>query len=118
MMGDATFWARLVLASLAVWRVTHLLASEDGPWDVIARVRSRLGQGMLGRLMDCFYCLSLWVAAPAAWYVSPRFPDLLAVWLALSGAACLLERAGGDPVIVRPLREERMEEEQHDGLLR
>lgn len=43
--------------------------------------------------MDCFYCLSVWTAAPVAAAVarSPREAPL--TWLALSGAACLLEQA-------------------------
>ena len=32
---------RFVLVSLAVWRVTHLLAEEDGPGDVVVRLRAR-----------------------------------------------------------------------------
>ena len=84
---------RFALASLAVWRVTHLLAEEDGPADAVVRVRAGLGSGRLGELMDCFFCLSLWVAAPASLAVTRRGRELPVAWLALSGAACLLERA-------------------------
>ena len=84
---------RLALASLATWRLTHMLAEEDGPWNAVVRLRSRLGTGPLGEMMDCFYCLSVWVAAPAAVAVAPSKRDLPLTWLALSGAACLLERA-------------------------
>jgi len=98
----AEFWARFVLAVLATWRVTHLLGSEDGPADLIARFRARLGRGFAGKLMDCFNCLSLWVAAPAGLFVSRKTWEWLFAWLALSGAACLLERLGGEPVIIQP----------------
>ncbi len=90
------------LAVLATWRVTHLLASEDGPADIIVRFRRLLGRSLLGTLMDCFNCLSLWVAAPAAVFVSRRFSEWFVTWLALSGAACLLERLGHDPVMIQP----------------
>lgn len=83
---------RFALASLATWRLTHLLASEDGPGDVVARLRERAGQSALGGLMDCFGCLSIWVAAPFAFYVGRRRTDRAVAWLAVSGAACLLER--------------------------
>ncbi len=93
-------WFRLLLVALAVWRVTHLLAAEDGPWDLVARLRARLGEGLLGRLMDCFYCLSLWIAAPAALITASGPQAWLVHWLALSAAACLLERWGSaEPVI-------------------
>jgi hypothetical protein len=85
-------WLRFVVVILATWRVTHLLANEDGPGDVIVRVRVWLGNGFLGQLADCFQCLSLWVAAPLA-LVTTREPLARALtWLAISGAACLLER--------------------------
>jgi len=83
-----------VLAVLATWRVTHLLANEDGPSDIIFRLRRRLGEGLVGSLMDCFNCLSLWIAAPLALFVSTAPLTWAVSWLALSGAACLLERLG------------------------
>jgi Protein of unknown function (DUF1360) len=92
---------RLVLAVLATWRVTHLLASEDGPGEIIFRFRRFLRQSAAGRLMDCFNCLSLWVAAPMALFVSRQPIEWLMGWLAISGGASLLERLGREPVIVQ-----------------
>ena len=63
-------WMLFVLAVLATWRVTHLLASEDGPADIIVRLRRRLGDGLAGSLMDCFDDVSSWIAAPAAFLVA------------------------------------------------
>jgi hypothetical protein len=88
-------WLRLVLAILATWRVTNLLAHEDGPGDVIVKLRARLGQSKIGSLMDCFNCLSLWIAAPAALYISIHPLMWLIAWLGISGAACLLHRLTG-----------------------
>jgi hypothetical protein len=102
-------WMRLALAVLATWRVTHLLGREDGPGQVLARLRARLGWGFWGRLMDCFYCLSVWVAAPFAFFLARRPGELLVAWLALSGAACLLERLGAAPVAFTPLSPEEQE---------
>ena len=102
-MSEASFWTRFVLAVLATWRVTHLLASEDGPADIILRFRSLLGRTILGALMDCFNCLSLWIAALAALFVSRRPLEWLFCWLALSGGACLLERLGREPVVIQPM---------------
>jgi hypothetical protein len=82
----------LVAAILATWRLTHLVAAEDGPWDVVARLRRRAGAGFWGRLMDCFYCLSLWIAFPVAWLVGDDWRSRLIAWPALSGGAILLER--------------------------
>ena len=81
----------LMLAILGVWRITHLLAVEDGPLDIFFRLRGFLGNGFLGRLMDCFLCLSLWVAAPFAWFLADRWKERILLWLASSGGACLLQ---------------------------
>jgi Protein of unknown function (DUF1360) len=93
---------RFVLATFATWRVTHLLAEEDGPADVVVRLRRRAGSSWAGDLLDCFYCLSVWVAVPfgigLALLAGPRSwrgrLRAAPVWcLAVSGAACLLEQA-------------------------
>jgi len=96
------FTLRFVLAVLATWRVTHLLASEDGPADIIVRARAKLGNSFAGKLMDCFYCLSVWIAAPAALFVTRNWLEWIMAWLAVSGATCLLERTGQQPVLIQP----------------
>lgn len=99
-------WFRLVLGILATWRVAHLLAHEDGPWDAIVRLRAALGHGALGGMMDCFHCVSLWVAAPVALAVGRDPLEWGLGWLGLSGAACLLERIGRPPLMIQPLPSE------------
>ena len=89
-MQDFSAWFRLVLAILAVWRITHLLAQEDGPGNLIFKLRKVLGTSFLGKLMDCFLCLSIWIAIPASFYVTRSRVDLILVWLAISGGASLL----------------------------
>lgn len=84
---------RLLLGALVVWRLTHLLAAEDGPWDLIVRLRRCAGQGFWGGLLDCFYCLSVWLALPFALLLGGPWRERLLLWPALSGAAILLERA-------------------------
>ncbi|AKJ27546.1 hypothetical protein [Caldimonas brevitalea] len=102
-MNAAVDWA---LAALAVWRVTHLLAAEDGPGGIVVRLRRRAGHGWLGEALDCFHCLSLWVAAPAAACLAVGWRQGLLGWLGLSAAAILLERAapawGGGPAAFGP----------------
>lgn len=81
------------LAVLAVWRITHLLSKEDGPFGIIFLIRKKAGAGFFGNLLDCFYCLSLWTSIPFAYSGGFGWKQILLWWLALSGAACLLERA-------------------------
>ncbi len=88
------YW--LVLGVLAVWRVTHLLHAEDGPANLVVRLRERAGQGAIGAAMDCFYCLSLWVAFPVALAIGAGWGERVLLWPALSAGAIVLERAGRD----------------------
>jgi hypothetical protein len=100
-----TDWMKFGAAVLATWRVTHLLADEDGPADIIALVRERLDNSELGALMDCFACMSLWVALPFSFYVARKPRDRAVAWLALSAGACLLNQAasrGGSDELLRP----------------
>lgn len=110
-MREWSPWFLLVVCVLATWRLSHLVAREDGPFDAVLRLRARAGDGMLGRLMDCPYCLSIWFAAPAALLLAHRLPEWCAAWLAISGGASLLERltakhpllhGAHDDVLLRP----------------
>jgi hypothetical protein len=86
------FLYRLLLGTLCVWRVTHLFQAEDGPWDVVVRIRRAAGEGFPGQLLDCFYCLSLWLAVPFAFLVGEGWKEWFLLWLALSAGSILLER--------------------------
>jgi hypothetical protein len=94
------FW--FVVGSLAVWRMTHLLVEEDGPGDVVVFLRRSAGEGFWGRLLDCFYCLSLWTAAPVAWFLATSWYEWLLLWPGLSGSAVLLDRMAGGPTVELP----------------
>jgi hypothetical protein len=84
------YW--MLLGTLAVWRVTHFLHAEDGPADVALRLRTSAGAGFWGRLLGCFYCLSLWSSVPFAVVIGSGVIEILLLWLALSAGAILLER--------------------------
>ena len=88
-------WFYFILSLLAAWRMTHLLQAEDGPFDLIYRLRKAMGNSVLGKMMDCFNCLSIWMAIPFAWFLGKTWPEKVLFWLALSGGAILLERITG-----------------------
>jgi hypothetical protein len=111
------YW--FLLGCLGVWRVTHLLNAEDGPWDVSAKLRRAARSGFLGRLLDCFYCLSLWIAAPFAWFLGTGYGERFLLWLALSAVAILLERLTLRPGAIAPYAEEEEGgKRESDGMLR
>jgi len=84
------YW--LVLGTLSVWRITHLLQAEDGPWALASRLRRIAGEGFGGKLLDCFYCLSFWISAPFSYWLGNSWGERLLLWFSLSGGAILLER--------------------------
>jgi hypothetical protein len=92
------YWT--TLAVLAVWRITHLLRAEDGPWHAFARIRGALVRRSWGGALGCFYCLSLWIAAPYAYALGVDWPERLLLWPALSAGSILLERLTEPPPAV------------------
>jgi hypothetical protein len=109
------YW--FLLGVLSVWRLSHLLFAEDGPWDILVRMRRWVGEGFWGKLLDCFYCLSLWIAAPFAFFIGEALKERLLLWLALSGGAILIERVAFQSDTLSPDRYVE-DEERHHELLR
>lgn len=63
----------LFIISLAVWRLSSLLVVEDGPFDIFAQVRSRVGvkydemshpygTNVLSKMLSCIWCVSIWIS--------------------------------------------------------
>jgi hypothetical protein len=113
-MSDAFAFA---LGALCVWRITYLLTAEDGPGHLLDRLRRRLADTPLGRLLDCFYCVSLWAAAPIALTIGGAWTYLLLLWFALSAGAIMIERltAPAGPTTAAYLEDDK---ENPDELLR
>ena len=98
----------LVICVFAIYRAALLIYEEAGPFGVIERLREgvqkhpwRFNPGpdgdlfrALGEGLECFRCLSVWVALPVAVWL--RWPDvvwMLLTWLALSGGAIIIKEA-------------------------
>ncbi len=84
------YW--LALGALAVWRITHMLHAEDGPWAIFARLQELVARGFWYELLGCFYCLSVWIAAPFAAWLGDTWKERLLLWPALSAASIVIER--------------------------
>jgi hypothetical protein len=106
---------RLVVGLLTVWRITHLLQAEDGPWDILVRLRRAAGNSFWGKLLDCFYCLSLWVAAPLAFLLGQTWLERAWLWPALSAGASLLEQASNLSLRIPPAPFAEDPEENQSG---
>ena len=83
---------KYIVLVIVVWRLTHLIGAEDGPFDLIFKLRKLCGNSFFGKLMDCFYCLSIWIGILAAVYVSRNWETIIMLALYYSGASILLEK--------------------------
>jgi len=114
------YW--LTLGILGVWRVSHLLNAEDGPADLLVRLRRLARSGFWGSLLDCFYCLSVWMAVPFAYLLGEGWRERLLLWPAMSAGAILLERitlkGSAAPPAYYLEDQENDEKENRDGMLR
>jgi Protein of unknown function (DUF1360) len=88
-----------VIFSFAVWRISYMLWTETGPFDIFQKLRSifiketRRGtktRWFFGDLLLCIKCLSVWVAAPFAWYLGNNLIEFVAYTAALSGVAIVI----------------------------
>jgi hypothetical protein len=84
------YW--LILGTLSTWRLTHMLHAEDGPARMFARFRRKIARTFLAAPIDCFYCLSLWVAVPFAILIGGDVRERALLWPALSAGAILMEQ--------------------------
>jgi hypothetical protein len=86
---------KVVLAALAVYRVSTDLAWEAGPYEVFSRWRALVIQrygpdDWRSEGVSCPICVSFWIALPAAFVWGPLH------WLGIAGAASFLARVSKD----------------------
>ncbi len=83
----------LVIVTLAVYRVSVLIAQDEGPFSVLEIARSHIDPNQstwLGRGVRCVGCVSFWVALVAILILD--VPDGVWAWLAVAGGALLIHR--------------------------
>lgn len=95
------FWISFVVASLVVYRLSRMLALEEGPFDIFMETRAWAWKRFEGKAwiqagIQCPLCISFWLAIPIAILVTLQlhypFYAFFWLWLALSGAASFLYR--------------------------
>ena len=90
-------WFIFLIAALATYRLSRLLADEEGPWSVFSKLRDLTPeQSSWRRGVECIMCVSVWVAVPIALLLgivgacAPWETPL--VWLALSSVTVLIRK--------------------------
>jgi hypothetical protein len=98
-MNDLAFFTFTILA---VWRISSLLAREEGPFDIFGRLRSLLGvryneanesfgTNWLSKGVLCIWCNSLWFTPFTSLLYASTFVEWLILTLAMSSLVVLFE---------------------------
>jgi hypothetical protein len=94
-----------LILGLATWRISNLLVNEDGPWDLLARLRWALGirydqtsrpygTNVFSKLWTCLWCISPYIGVLLT-FAYWRWSDLtllLSLPFALSSMAVIVDR--------------------------
>lgn len=81
-----------IAAVLSVYRMAHMIAMEDGPFDVFSTLRGKVGQSnWIGRGFHCVLCISFWLTLPAI-FVHWVIIDPILAWLSIAGACLILHK--------------------------
>lgn len=86
-------WFSFILALLAVYRVSHLLTQEDGPFDLFSTLREKLGQATwVGRGAACLLCVSFWLSALPAFYLARTYVEFALYWGGIAGGVLVIRK--------------------------
>jgi hypothetical protein len=80
------------LVTLAVYRISYMIALEEGPFGMIASIRERIDPNQtswLGRGVRCVACVSFWLSLIAALMIQATALE----WLGIAGGVLLIHRA-------------------------
>lgn len=85
-----------ILAALAVYRLSRLIADEEGPWSLFPRLRALIPPKHPGQGVECIMCVSVWIALPTTIaLVVLGLADVWLwpiVWLSLSAVTVIIRR--------------------------
>ena len=95
---------QLLVLGLACWRLTSLINTESGPYNILARFRHVVGieidkfgqpygKNQFAEMFSCSWCLSVWIGLLlGVTYYFWRDVWWIALPLALSAVAIIIER--------------------------
>lgn len=85
-----------LVAIFATYRVAYLMTIDTGPGRIFEKARDWItkkfgAESWQAEGASCFFCQSVWYAAPAALMIQPRdLGDFILLWLSIAGAATVL----------------------------
>lgn len=93
----STDYGLLIISALAVYRLSFMIAKEDGPLDLFNRIRGKVDPNQstwVGRGINCPLCISVWLSLLPIIFILPRMNiyTTIVTWLSIAGLSALLER--------------------------
>ena len=89
---------KLLLVTVAVYRISHMIAIEDGPFNVFYRIREYVRKKFgadhwVYEGFNCPLCISFWLAMVGAWIMVPALiSEFVILWLGMAGAILVIHR--------------------------
>ena len=80
-----------IIFGVLVWRITRLICFENGPFDLLLKLRGLLYKNKLGKLLECFHCFGIWVSIVICLLFLPFNHFLLVGVFSVSGLASIIE---------------------------
>lgn len=103
------FMTDLLILSLAVYRITMLLVTEYGPYNILERFRQwvgvyyddnlqRTGSNEVAKALTCVWCSSVWIGGVVGivYGVWPQTTIMMAFPFAIMGGALIVNRIVGN----------------------
>ena len=85
-------WLWLMIAILAVWRLTSFICFDAGPFSIMTKTRILLYKLKLGKLIDCFHCAAVWVSIVITLCVYSFSAAIVFLVFAIAGGASIIEK--------------------------
>jgi uncharacterized membrane protein len=86
---------QIIIGGLAIWRLSHALVKESGPFMIFARLRARAARrqkrsGGLFDMLSCVSCVSFWIALVVGLYNATDAFHWFGYALAMSAVAVII----------------------------
>lgn len=105
MPSQLSFILDVILSSFAVYRVSRMLAQEDGPFEIFKRTRDwsfkKYNNHWVVTGIHCVLCISFWISIIPAicfgYYFYLNVPEIFLLWFGIAGIVVFLFRQEHNP---------------------
>lgn len=84
-------FGEFIIVTLGVYRLSHIIVREDGPFDIFVHLRSWIGRpdrNWIAKGFNCILCVSFWLAGLVSLLLGLNW----VMWLGIAGGVQLIDR--------------------------